>query len=376
MGILLILIIFGIPPFVITIINLKHAVKKPAYMYTIKREHVSELFTYVLGIPLSYLFIEIVEIIFAADWNETLSNARIHTPIWSGGVLTIAMFGIIGIISYIVMRVLPLSKTPPLITVLCMSGIYIGILICIFWMLQLLNHILIFIFLGLLPFNCIVLGIKIIRYKICQWNQLNNKKVRIYRNLFLNKMNQKLQKSENWPFYAFILMFPLLIICILVLLVFGQQPDAIIKAWTETSDWTLSTKEALPNIQIDEHYLCTVAAGGHEKIVKPERMGIRHGHRVVVNRQLCVANAFEQLISEKNPRFHKVVRACYDKYGFPIAKIIKSKYIADLIYFLMKPLEWLFSIALYLTDANPENRIAMQYIPPIPNEFYSDCIKK
>lgn len=30
----------------------------------------------------------------------------------------------------------------------------------------------------------------------------------------------------------------------------------------------------------------------------------------------------------------------------------------------MKPLEWVFLLVLYLTDANPENRIALQYMPP------------
>ena len=35
--------------------------------------------------------------------------------------------------------------------------------------------------------------------------------------------------------------------------------------------------------------------------------------------------------------------------------------LADIIYFLMKPLEWLFLLVLYLFDTNPENRIAVQY---------------
>lgn len=41
----------------------------------------------------------------------------------------------------------------------------------------------------------------------------------------------------------------------------------------------------------------------------------------------------------------------------------------DLIYYLMKPLEWLFLLVLYLVDRKPENRIAMQYIKPIPKDF-------
>ena len=118
----------------------------------------------------------------------------------------------------------------------------------------------------------------------------------------------------------------------------------------------------LLKIYQDEHYLCTVAAGGHRKVVKPIRMGLRHGHKVIVNRQLCIANAFEQILEEKTPRFHKLVRGFYDKYGFPIARFIKSRWIADFIYIIMKPLELIFLVVLYLVDVNPENRIAVQYM--------------
>ena len=91
-------------------------------------------------------------------------------------------------------------------------------------------------------------------------------------------------------------------------------------------------------------------------------MGIRHGHSVVVNRQLCIANAFEQILEEKVPSIHRPIRKFYDTYGFPIANMIHSTYAADLIYLLMKPAEYFFLLVLYLTDSHPENRIALQYI--------------
>ncbi len=136
----------------------------------------------------------------------------------------------------------------------------------------------------------------------------------------------------------------------------------MIKMWTNTSDWILSQKVSPPSVTFDEHYLCTVGASGHRKIVKPLRIGVRHGHRIVVNRQLLIANAFEQAIEEKLPRTHRLIRRIYDKYGYPISRHIKKAWQADLIYFLVKPLEWFFLIVLYLTDTKPENRIAIQYI--------------
>jgi hypothetical protein len=41
----------------------------------------------------------------------------------------------------------------------------------------------------------------------------------------------------------------------------------------------------------DGHYLCTVSAKGHKKLVKPIRAGIRRGSRISVNHQLLIANA-------------------------------------------------------------------------------------
>ncbi len=95
--------------------------------------------------------------------------------------------------------------------------------------------------------------------------------------------------------------------------------------------------------------------------MKPTRMGIRHGAKIVVNRQLCVANAFEQLIEERMPWLHRIVRHIYDKYGYPLSKHITTSLRADIVYIVMKPFEWLFLIVLYFFDTRPENRIALQY---------------
>ena len=77
---------------------------------------------------------------------------------------------------------------------------------------------------------------------------------------------------------------------------------------------------------------------------------------------LCVANAFEDLIQERIPKFHHFVRYIYDKYGYPLSKHINTAFQADITYILMKPLEWIFLLVLYIFDEKPENRIATQYI--------------
>ena len=76
-----------------------------------------------------------------------------------------------------------------------------------------------------------------------------------------------------------------------------------------------------------------------------------------------MANAFEQLLEERTPNFHRAVRNFYDKHGYPISKWTTNPWSADIVYILMKPLEWIFVAALYLFDEKPENRICTQYLP-------------
>jgi len=125
----------------------------------------------------------------------------------------------------------------------------------------------------------------------------------------------------------------------------------------------LSEQISPPPVAYDTHYLCTVSLRGHRKLVKPVRYGVRRGEKIVVNRQLCVANAFEQLLEEKTPHLHKKIRRFYDTYGYPISRHINTAFAADVIYLMMKPLEWIFLFVLYLLEPEPENRINSQYMP-------------
>lgn len=160
---------------------------------------------------------------------------------------------------------------------------------------------------------------------------------------------------------AFAVALPLLGLTYAALVLLGQGPHALIRAFTDTSDWTLSQQTSPPNVYYDEHYLFTLAAGGHHKLAKPLRSGIRHGRRKVVNRQLLVANALEQVICGRLPHTHRVIRGFYDHYGFDLAKRIRTKWAADIVWILMKPLEWVFRTVIYLCVRHPEDLIAMQY---------------
>lgn len=291
-------------------------------------------------------------------------DINVHAPIASWSMPTVITILAIGIISYCLIRIKKLNM-PPLIIIGSMSGILICSIYMIIFIIQLSNINLLnmtFIsYLVIFPINYILCGIRAIIDILKKYKE-KNLQPKEYQNKFLNKCDKIICNIYNWPIIAIIFAIPLLIIVISILVLFGQRPDEAIKAFLETSDWNLSTKISPPDIIYDGHYLCTVSLRGHEKLVKPIRMGIRKGEKIVVNRQLCIANAFEDLIQERTPKFHKFVRYIYDKYGFPLSKYINTAAQADIVYILMKPLEWIFLIILYLFDKKPENRIATQYI--------------
>lgn len=322
-----------------------------------------EVVAMVIGTAFSFLCMSLTNIVFY-DWNVQLYNNEMHTPIATKSFLTMGIIALVAALGYIILRFIPLAKLPPLFAVFCISALYLGIVECILWCVQIFNasdtNMLL---LCLFPFNCVLIAIRTIKNVVHQQTSERENVSHKLRHIMI-----LLNNTSNWPWIAFLTAIPLLGIIVAVLLLFGQEPDSLIKAWTQTADWNMSQKVAPQNIVRDEHYLCTVAAGGHGAIVKPIRTGKRHGHRVIVNRQLCIANAFEQLLEERAPNFHRFVRASYDKIGYPIAKHIQSPYIADATYFIMKPLEWIFLFSLYLFDTKPENRIAVQYphsAPPV-----------
>ena len=326
--------------------------------------------TVILGLLVSYIYAGVaLENVKDQPWNEQLINEQVHQILNSEtrGIYIVIM--LIGLVGFVILATRRMDNTPPLISVLSIASMYPAAVTCIIWCIHIIplrgGHFVNTVPLMVLPLNLIIMMCSLIREKIVEWNEVrdsviangdkDDKKIAWHEGI--------LGKAGTWPVIALLAAIPLLGAVLGISVLMGQRPDALIAAWTETADWNLSQMTPPPNVQMDEHYLCTVAAGGHGKIVKPLRMGERNGHRVVVNRQLEVANAFELVLEWKTPRLHHVVRSFYDKYGFHIARCIRTRTACDIVYFVMKPLEWFFVIVLYMTLAHPENVIAVQYLP-------------
>lgn len=364
---------FVVLPIALTLVEGVLLLQSSQWQRRRKRFRAWDLTVFSLGCCFNAIYMSFFyDVQFDKNWTDRLMNAQTHTPVYTQAILTVMILAFVGLAGYLAVDFIPLCKIPPLLLVLGLAAMYLGTLESILWTIQVCmwEQTLDFLLL-LLPLCCIMITARTVLAKIQEWKSITGTETRVYQNPVLNLCSRVLRRAHLWPLLALILMWPLLGILIGVLFLLGQEPDAVIKAWTETSDWRLSQRVAPQNVHHDEHYLCTVAAGGHRRIVKPVRRGIRHGHEVIVNRQLCIANAFEQVLEERTPRLHRAVRRFYDTCGFPVARLIHSRYTADVVYFLMKPLEWLFLAVLYLTDACPENRIAIQYTGKRVEDFQS-----
>ncbi len=338
-------------PFVLTAENILLLTNKKRLTYKSIFMSLWELLSIAAGVYYTVTLAPLKNILFK-DWYVQLYNNQKHSPVSSEHTLTLAVLFAVAVIGHICLRFIPQNKRPPLFSALCISSIYIGCALCVLWCIQISGS---SFFLFLFPINYIILSFRVIACEVLSADKTAEEQTKMPR------ISAFLHNKSSLPVLALLLLIPLLGIIAVILLLFGQEPDSAIKLWTETADWTMSQKIAPENLPRDGHYLCTVAAEGHKKLVKPLRTGKRHGHEITVNRQLCIANAFEQLLSERAPHLHRAIRNFYDKTGYPIAKHIKTPLAADIVYIIMKPLEWLFLLVLYLFDTKPENRIATQY---------------
>lgn len=184
---------------------------------------------------------------------------------------------------------------------------------------------------------------------------------RHFRNAFLERCNRFLAEKFSPLSWAFIFLLPCFIVVMLILILFGQDYDSLVKVYTETTTWAFSQKMHPPPLDHRGHYLCTVSAHGNPKIVKPLFIGKRHGKPIIVNRQLQIANAFEEMISDFSPKIHRFIRKNYDRYGYNLSTIITTRRRSNLTYILMKPIEWFFLASLYLGCEKPEIKIKKQY---------------
>lgn len=363
---ILILLSFLLPPLVFTLINLIGAIEVCFRKKRLKRLRkmlpTNDFFTLVLG----FLFSAMVLCSYP-EYDEVIVYGiglpKVHTPIAWKYALWPAAAALLCTAAFFLLSYYG-NRTPPLLTVLLFGIEGVGVVLSVVYLIQLSAHLDFFTgYLMLYPINYLMMVFRLSLNWLREYLERQPEEEKAYPDFVRKKLFHLLKAGMKQAGILLAIALPILLLAALILTLFGQRPDGIILAFTETSDWTLSQQISPPPVTADNHYLCTVSLRGHRKLVKPVRYGIRGEERIVVNRQLMIANAFEDLLAERLPRFHHFVRWVYDRYGYPISRHINSKWSADFVYCLMKPLEWIFLAVLYLFDRFPENRISVQYLP-------------
>jgi hypothetical protein len=120
----------------------------------------------------------------------------------------------------------------------------------------------------------------------------------------------------------------------------GSLPFWLLSIW-----WSKGIYASLPDKSPD-CFVVTAAARGHGKFVGPFFEIKRNGRRLWANQQLITFWQFENLWQKISPRSHENFRRLYNRLGPRIAVKIKSAWLADLIFIMLKPVEWLARCAL------------------------------
>ena len=201
----------------------------------------------VFGMILEYIYLWNFKELRIRDWYEQLTNYDRHTPIYTGAALTVAAIFIVAIIGYVILNYFSMEKLPPLVAVLSMSAGYLGVIQIIVFTVQtieidIIKYDFLELYLLILPVCSVLITARTVLSKVHEWRSISMEKSKIQENAVLNKFDVILNNSLYWPVLALVLALPLLGVLIGILVLFGQAPDSVVKAWTETSDWRLSQR--------------------------------------------------------------------------------------------------------------------------------------
>lgn len=112
--------------------------------------------------------------------------------------------------------------------------------------------------------------------------------------------------------------------------------------WAAAGFWAHSVYTKLPDTQPTlDCFVVTAAARGHRRLVGPFTVIEHNGHPREANAQLIALWRFEEHWRKHSPRSHAAFRMIYNRIGPLVAARITSPWIADLVYFALKPVQWI-----------------------------------
>lgn len=128
-------------------------------------------------------------------------------------------------------------------------------------------------------------------------------------------------------------------------------------AWRYAILRAIEEYRQLPTEPPDYCFIATAAARGHTRFVGSRDVG--QSYRVTS--QLEYLKAFELLLRSTCPLLHRLLRQIYDRVGPAVARRIRSPWLADTVYLLLKPAEWVAWIVLRCMAGVPRKVIRNLY---------------
>jgi len=115
--------------------------------------------------------------------------------------------------------------------------------------------------------------------------------------------------------------------------------------WLASCWWSHKVFNSLPD-KAPTCFIVTAAASGHPQCVGPLVEIDHNGSRRWANQQLVTFWELETRWQIFFPRSHAIFRQVYNRLGPVVAAKIKSPWLADAAYLVLKPVEWLASLCL------------------------------
>ena len=118
--------------------------------------------------------------------------------------------------------------------------------------------------------------------------------------------------------------------------------------WITGIVWSRYQYQTLP--ATSDCFVVTAATRGHRRFVGPFFPAMRRGRLQTVNGQLLTLTRFECAWRTNSPRTHRAFRRFYNYVGPRLARRIRSAWLADCVYVLLKPVEFVAALALKAED--------------------------
>ena len=139
---------------------------------------------------------------------------------------------------------------------------------------------------------------------------------------------------------------------------YAQTGHAILPTlpfWLGSVLYSQRLYSALPDAPPNSCFVVTAASHGHPWFVGSRCVRGADGCLRNINDQLLVFWALESIWQKQAPAFHAILRRIYNVWGYRAAGLIRNRWLADLVYLLLKPAEWLAVAWLKLAGSDVKN---------------------